>query len=109
MFDHDRSASKGIMACRELFVFKHVGTDTNEAQRIRQAMLGCAPAHRLLDIGRSADENKVIDVQKNTDAASPRRFEDYRVTVHHGRVPSGVELWRWDASKGDLARLQPPE
>ena len=107
MFDHDRSASKGMMACRELFVFKHVGTDPNEAQRIRQAMLGCAPAHRLLDIGRSTDEGKVIDVSKNVDAASARRFEDYAVTVHHDRVPNGVELWRWDHSKADLARFQP--
>ena len=31
MFDHDRSASKGVMACRDLFVFKHVGTDTDVA------------------------------------------------------------------------------
>ncbi len=107
MFDHDRSASKGMMACRELFVFKHVGTDPNEAQRTRQAMLGCAPAHRLLDIGRSADEGKVIDVHRNDSAVSARRFEDYSVTVHHDRVPSGVELWRWDFSKGGLARFHP--
>ena len=107
MFDHDRSASKGMMACRELFVFKHVGTDPNEAQRVRQSMLGCAPAHRLLDIGRAADEGKVVDVHKNADAASARRFEDYAVTVHHDRIPSGVELWRWDFSKRDLVRFQP--
>jgi CRISPR-associated protein Csd2 len=25
MYDHDRSASKGMMSCRKLFVFKHVG------------------------------------------------------------------------------------
>jgi CRISPR-associated protein Csd2 len=107
MFDHDRSASKGMMACRELFVFKHVGTDPNEAQRVRQSMLGCAPAQRLLDIGRAADEGKVVDVHKNADAPSARRFEDYAVTVHHDRVPSGVELWRWDFSKGELGPFQP--
>ncbi len=42
MWDHDRSASKGMMSRRELFVFKHVGTDSNAEQRKRQAMLGCA-------------------------------------------------------------------
>ena len=38
---------------RDLFVFKHVGTDNGDpAQRVKQAMLGCAPAHHLLDLGR---------------------------------------------------------
>jgi len=58
MWDHDRSASKGVMACRGLYVFKHVGTDSDPHQRVRQAMLGCAPAHRLLDFsapGRALD------------------------------------------------------
>ncbi|MGH9961801.1 MAG: type I CRISPR-associated protein Cas7 [Pyrinomonadaceae bacterium] len=32
MYDHDRSASKGMMACRELFVFKHVGTDATTSR-----------------------------------------------------------------------------
>ncbi|MBI4676545.1 MAG: type I-C CRISPR-associated protein Cas7/Csd2 [Elusimicrobia bacterium] len=50
MYEHDRSASKGVMSCRGLFVFKHVGTDGNAEQRQRQAMLGCAPAHRLFDM-----------------------------------------------------------
>lgn len=104
MFDHDRSASKGVMGCRELFVFKHVGTDTDAAQRVRQAMLGCAPAHRLLDIGRSADEGKVIDVCRIAASTSPRRFEDYAVTIHHDRLPNGVELWRWDSTHGGLVQ-----
>jgi hypothetical protein len=69
--------------------------------------LATEPAHRLLDIGRSDGEAKIIDVHRNVDAASTRRFEDYEVTVHHDRVPSGVELWRWDFSKGDLVRFQP--
>jgi CRISPR-associated protein Csd2 len=102
MFDHDRSASKGLMACRELFVFKHVGTDNGNAQaRIQQAMLGCAPAHRLLDIGREPDEGKIIDVPSSRGA---RRFADYSITVHHDRVPTGVELWRWDFTQGALVR-----
>ncbi len=106
MFDHDRSASKGVMASRELLVFKHVGADNGDpAAQVRQAMLGCAPAHRLIDLGRSGDEGKVIDVTKKAEGASPRRFEDYVVTVHADRMPAGVELWRWDFDAGKLVQV----
>lgn len=85
MYDHDRSASKGMMSCRGLYVFKHVGTDTDQNQRIKQAMLGCAPAHRLLDKG------SIVDITKKS-AASPRSFADYEITIHSDRLPAGVEL-----------------
>jgi CRISPR-associated protein Csd2 len=68
-------------------------------------MLGCAPAHRLIDLGRHADEGKVIDITRGSNASSPRRFEDYQVTVHADRVPAGVELWRWDFAAGRLAQV----
>ena len=84
MYDHDRSASKGMMSCRGLYVFKHVGTDSDPKQRERQAMLGCAPAHKLLDA-----EN-IISISKQVE--TPRRFSDYRVTVNESAVPAGVEL-----------------
>ncbi len=100
MFDHDRSASKGLMACRELFVFKHVGTDNgDEKARIQQAMLGCAPAHRLLNIGRKANDGAIIEISS---APAARRFADYSTTVHRDRIPTGVELWRWDETQGAL-------
>lgn len=102
MFDHDHSASKGVMASRELFVFKHVGAPNGDAAaQVRQAMLGCAPAHRLIDLGRKADDGKVVDVVRSS-ATSPRRFEDYAVTLHPERVPGGVELLRWDFGIGQL-------
>ncbi|MGH8581878.1 MAG: type I-C CRISPR-associated protein Cas7/Csd2 [Gammaproteobacteria bacterium] len=104
MYDHDRSASKGVMACRDLFVFKHVGTDSDANQRVKQAMLGCAPAHRLLDIGRKPEDAKLIDIVKKPDVTSPRRFDDYLVTPHPERLPTGVELWRWDFSHGKLVQ-----
>lgn len=85
MYDHDRSASKGMMSCRGLYVFKHVGTDSDPGQRVKQAMLGCAPAHRLLDKGA------IIEIDKKT-AGSPRSFNDYEVIVHKDRLPAGVEL-----------------
>lgn len=84
MYDHDRSASKGVMSSRGLYVFKHVGTDGDAEQRQRQAMLGCAPAHALLDIG------KVIDIKSQVQ--SPRCFGDYQVEIHEDRIPSGIEL-----------------
>jgi CRISPR-associated protein Csd2 len=84
MYDHDRSASKGMMSKRKLYVFKHVGTDQDAAQRERQAKLGCAAAHELLELG------KVVDVKKKN--STPRTFSDYDVIVHQDRVPQGVEL-----------------
>lgn len=84
MFEHDRSASKGQMATRRLFVFKHVGTDSDDDQRIRQAMLGCAPAHRLFEL---------IAVEAKDDLdGPPRAFSDYRVSVDRDNLPAGVEL-----------------
>ena len=100
MFDHDRSASKGVMACRDLFVFKHVGTDTDLVQREKQAMLGCAPAHHLLDLGR------IIDVPAlKGSGKTPRCYADYVVTQQLDRMPKGVELWRWDFSENRLVKV----
>ena len=102
MYDHDRSASKGYMSRRGLYVFKHVGNDSNPAQKARQAKLGCAPAQALLDIGR------VVDIQKNEAAMSkdhetvPRKIDHYSVTLHKDKIPEGVELWTWDDASGKL-------
>ena len=68
---------------RPLYVFKHEGTDTDLEQRKRQAMLGCAPAHRLFDL---------IEVEKKDGVEAPRSFSDYAVTVHRDKVPEGVSL-----------------
>jgi CRISPR-associated protein Csd2 len=83
MYEHDRSASKGTMTVRQpIFVFKHVGTDSDPTQRVRQAKLGCAPAQVLFE--------DVIKVKKN--CTVPRGFSDYTVTVNRESVPAGVEL-----------------
>lgn len=92
MYDHDRSASKGVMACRGLYVFKHVGTDTNAEQRKRQAMLGCAPAHKLLDLGAIIEIDKDGENMKHDGVQTPRRFVHYKVIVHKDRLPAGVDL-----------------
>jgi CRISPR-associated protein Csd2 len=82
MFEHDRSASKGVMTTRKLFAFKHVGTDSDEEQRSRQAKLGCAPAQSLFDR---------VQVELVSPERPPRSFADYKVTVK-GEMPAGVEL-----------------
>lgn len=100
MYEHDRSASKGHMAVREpIFVFQHVGTDTDANQRAQQAKLGCAPAHKLFDL---------VKVVKREEVKSPRSFADYRVAFQKSGVPNGVRpgfvMWgdggravvRWD-------------
>ncbi len=96
MYEHDRSASKGQMSSRRLFVFKHVGTDGDEQQRQRQAILGCAPAHKLLDLGQ------VVSVKLEDSSKPARRFDDYQVTVNTAALPAGVELLDldvWDENK----------
>lgn len=87
MYEHDRSASKGVMTVREpIYVFKHVGTDTDPKQRQRQAMLGCAPAQVLFE--------QVVQVHRKDGVEVARSFADYEIIVHEDRVPEGVELLR---------------
>lgn len=89
MYEHDRSASKGLMSCRGLFVFKHVGTDSDATQRLQQAKLGCAPAHRLFE---------AVQVTRRDGVTAPRSFADYDVTVDQEALAKypGVELKQFD-------------
>jgi CRISPR-associated protein Csd2 len=97
MYDFDRSASKGMMATRRLIVFKHIGTDNGSAEdQKRQAMLGCAPAHKLLDIGQ------VVSIQLLDKNKEPRACADYEITVDKSKLPKGVQLLdldMWDEGK----------
>ena len=84
MYEHDRSASKGEMeVVSPLILFKHVGTDSDENQRCRQAKLGCAPAHRLFEL---------VDVHRKSNVEIPRSYRDYDAVVHLDKVPAGVEI-----------------
>jgi len=95
MYEHDRSASKGIMTVRQpIYVFKHVGTDTDDKQRKAQAMLGCAPAQVLFE--------SIVAVKKKDSVAAPRRFDDYDVKVNADLVPAGVELLELPRDMGKL-------
>lgn len=71
MWDLDRSAARGLMACRGLYVFSH------------ESPLGNAPAHQLLDR---------VAVQRRDGVIAPRSFADYRVTVDETNLPPGVRL-----------------
>jgi len=105
MYEHDRSASKGLMSVRHVFVFKHVGTDTDHQQREQQAKLGCAPAHKLFEL---------VAVKKRDGVEAPRSFGDYTVKFHKSRLPKGVQVGflvpgeggktqvQWDETPGDL-------
>lgn len=84
MYEHDRSASKGEMeVVSPLILFKHVGTDSDAAQRVRQAKLGCAPAHKLFDL---------IHVSRKAEVKYPRSYRDYNAAVALDKVPTGVEI-----------------
>jgi CRISPR-associated protein Csd2 len=95
MFEHARSASKGVMTTRRLVVFKHIGTDSSPSQRVQEAMLGRAHAHRLLDPGR------VVSIGLKDSTRVPRSYSDYVVTVDPNQLPLGVKLLdleTWDSS-----------
>ena len=84
MYEHDRSASKGEMSVvSPLILFKHVGTDSDPQQRIRQAKLGCAPAHKLFEL---------VKLAKKPEITTPRSYRDYDAAVDLQHVPAGVEI-----------------
>lgn len=73
MFEHDRSAARGEMATRGLYVFKH------------DSQLGIAPAYSLFER---------IQTKLRDNITVPRSFEDYQVNVNETGLPSGVTLER---------------
>lgn len=72
MFDHDRSATRGTLTPRGLYVFNHANT------------FGSAPAHTLTE--------RVTATLAGTGV--PRSFSDYTVQVRDDRLPEGVTLTR---------------
>ena len=68
MFEHDRSAARGLMSLRKLIVFKH------------SSEMGNAQAHALFDL---------VQVKRKDLTKPARAFTDYEVSV--GTPPAGVE------------------
>ena len=101
MYEHDRSASKGEMeVVSPLIIFKQVGTDSDGSQRVRQAKLGCAPAHKLFDL---------IQVQKKKDVRYPRTYRDYDASVALGKLPKGVQIGFQSVPYGSICWDRLPE
>jgi len=104
MYEHDRSASKGTISVREpIFVFKHVGNDSDENQRAQQSKLGCAPAHKLFEL---------VEIEKREGVEAPRSYHDYRVTFRKSAVPSGVQagfVVTGDGGKAEIRWNDPPD
>lgn len=71
MWALDRSASRGMMAPRGLYVFSH------------ERKLGNAPAHKLFER---------ITIKLNDGVRTPRKFGDYTIDVDEGSMPAGVTL-----------------
>jgi len=71
MWDLDRSSSRGLMACRGIYIFTH------------ENRLGNAPAHSLLES---------ISVKRREGVEVPRAFGDYEVSVSDSALPKGVTL-----------------
>ena len=71
MWDVDRSAARGMMSCRGLYVFTH------------DSALGNAPAHRLFDR---------VTVERKPAVEAARSFRDYTVEVNRADLPPGVTL-----------------
>jgi CRISPR-associated protein Csd2 len=73
MFDHDRSATRGRLTPRGLYVFSHPDA------------FGAAPAHRLT-------ERITVTRRHDGDGTPPRTFGDYVVSVDDDGLPTGVTL-----------------
>jgi CRISPR-associated protein Csd2 len=71
MFDHDRSATRGTLTARGLYVFSHPDA------------FGAAPAHRLTE--------RVTAVPATPDTPA-RKFGDYIVSVEDDGLPTGITL-----------------
>lgn len=73
MWDLDRSASRGLMTIRGLYVFSH------------EDGIGNCPAHTLFER---------IQVGRKNGVETPRTFADYTVSVHDQDLPEKVTLTR---------------
>ncbi len=71
MWDLDRSASRGQMSPRGLYIFSH------------EKKLGNAPAHKLFER---------IQVQRKDGILTPRKFTDYDVVIQESDLPPGITL-----------------
>ncbi len=71
MFEHDRSAARGLMSTQKLVIFEH------------ESELGNSPAHTLF---------KRVKVTRKDNQKPPRNFDDYRLLIEREDLPSGIKI-----------------
>lgn len=72
MWDFDRSASRGLMAPRGLYIFSH------------ESKLGNAPAHKLFEL---------VKTELKKPSEPPRKFSDYKeIKIDETKLPQGLTL-----------------
>ena len=101
MYEHDRSASKGMMSViTPLIIFRHVGVPTDGIQRDNRKRLGCAPAHRLFDL---------IKVERKSGIEVPRSWKDYSASIDMEHCPAGVDIGFLTSPYGEVTWNKIPE
>lgn len=71
MFEHDRSAARGLMGTRKIFIFEH------------SSKMGDTHAQKLFD---------AITVKRTDDNKPARNFSDYIISVDRMQIPQSVLL-----------------
>lgn len=71
MFEHDRSAARGLMSTRKLIVFEH------------NSKMGDAPVQDLFD---------AVSVKRRDESKPAREFNDYIITIDSAHIPQSVQL-----------------
>jgi CRISPR-associated protein Csd2 len=71
MFEHDRSAARGLMSTQKLVVFKH------------DSALGNAPAHALFER---------VSIKRKDKTKPARNFGDYQFEINESGLPHGVTI-----------------
>lgn len=83
MFEHDRSAARGMMAARRLIAFKH------------ETALGNAQAHKLFErvTVERAHEGKTTAIGPNShNLPVARAFSDYAIQLDDTDLPPGITI-----------------
>ena len=69
MFEHDRSAARGLMGMRKIFIFEH------------SSEMGNCPVQQLFDA-----------IEISSTKSPPRDFSDYLISVKTDTIPENVTL-----------------
>ncbi len=71
MFEHDRSAARGLMGTRKLIIFEH------------SSKMGDAPVQQLFD---------AVTVKRKDESKPARDFSDYIVSIEKDKIPQRITL-----------------